>query len=83
VRAVPHAGDDVPRQPGVPQLQVPAPTQPRHAASAAAQARPPAALLQGLETKASQRPMDMAPHMRAPVQRARVSHACARKEATA
>ncbi|PUZ42441.1 hypothetical protein GQ55_9G582400 [Panicum hallii var. hallii] len=52
VRAVPHAGDDVPRQPRVPQLQVPAHAEPRRAAAARAggapQARPPAALLPGL-----------------------------------
>jgi hypothetical protein len=47
VRAVPHAGHDVPREPGLPQLQVPPPADaagPRLAARARAQS----ALLQGL-----------------------------------
>lgn len=54
LRAVPHAGDDVPRVAGLPQLQVRAPnSEPELAAAAAAgagaaQARAPAALLQGL-----------------------------------
>jgi hypothetical protein len=55
---VPHAGDDVPGVPVLPQLQVSAPDGrpgcgiPSHAGAGAgaAQARPPAALLQGLAT---------------------------------
>lgn len=73
VHAVPHAGDDVPRVPGLPQLQVPAPDddykRPRRvvvsdagAGTGASQARAPAALLQGLEFEPSIEPNQACMH---------------------